>query len=48
MAQYSVLLPGTTVTLTNAGALHTTLIAIIWVFAAVVLVRPAFALLLYL
>ena len=49
VAQYPVLLPGTTVTLTNAGAPHTTLVAIIWVFAAaVVLVGPAFALLFYL
>ena len=49
VAQYPVLLPGTTVTLTNAGAPHTTLVAIIWLFvAAVVLVGPAFALLFYL
>ena len=46
VAQYPVLLPGTAVTLTNAGAPHTTLVAIIWLFvAAVVLVGPAFALL---
>ena len=46
MAQYPVLLPGTAVTLTNAGAPHTTLVAIIWLFvAAVLLVGPAFALL---
>ena len=49
VAQYPVLLPGTTVTLTNAGAPHTTLVAIIWLFvAAVVLVGAAFALLFYL
>ena len=46
VAQYPVLLPGTAVTLTNAGAPHTTLVAIIWLFvAAVLLVGPAFALL---
>jgi cytochrome d ubiquinol oxidase subunit II len=49
VAQYPVLLPGTAVTLTNAGAPHATLVAIIWLFvAAVVLVGPAFALLFYL
>ena len=46
VAQYPALLPGTAVTLTNAGAPHTTLVAIIWLaVAAVVLVGPAFALL---
>jgi cytochrome d ubiquinol oxidase subunit II len=46
VAQYPLLLPGTSVTLTNAGAPHATLVAIIWLFAAaVVLVGPAFALL---
>ena len=49
VAQYPVLLPGTAVTLTNAGAPHTTLVAIIWLFvAAVILVGPAFALLFFL
>jgi hypothetical protein len=44
-AQYPVLLPGTAVTLTSAGAPHATLVAIIWLFVvAVVLVGPAFAL----
>jgi cytochrome d ubiquinol oxidase subunit II len=46
VAQYPVLLPGTAVTLSNAGAPHTTLVAIVWLFvAAVVLVGPSFALL---
>ncbi len=46
VAQYPVLLPGTPVTMTNAGAPHTTLIAIIWLFvAALILVGPSFALL---
>ena len=46
VAQYPVLLPGTAVTLTNAGAPHATLVAVIWLFvAAVVLVGPSFALL---
>ena len=46
VAQYPVLLPGTTVTLTNAGAPHATLAAIVWLFvAAVVIVGPSFALL---
>ena len=46
VAQYPVLLPGTAVTLTNAGAPHATLVAIIWLFiAAVLLVGPSFALL---
>ena len=38
--------PAPAVTLTNAGAPHTTLVAIIWLFvAAVLLVGPSFALL---
>jgi cytochrome d ubiquinol oxidase subunit II len=46
VAQYPVLLPGTTVTLSNAGAPHTTLVAIVVLFVvAVVLVGPSFALL---
>jgi cytochrome d ubiquinol oxidase subunit II len=46
VAQYPMLLPGTTVTLSNAGAPHSTLVAIVVLFvAAVVLVGPAFALL---
>jgi cytochrome bd ubiquinol oxidase subunit II len=46
VASYPVLLPGTTVTLSNAGAPDTTMIAIIVVFvAAVVLVMPSFVLL---
>jgi cytochrome d ubiquinol oxidase subunit II len=46
VAQYPVLLPGTAVTLANAGAPHATLIAIIIVFiAAALLVGPSFALL---
>ncbi len=46
VAQYPVLLPGTPVTLTSAGAPHATLVAIIWLaVAAVVLVVPSFALL---
>lgn len=46
VAQYPVLLPGTAVTLSNAGAPHSTLVSIIWLFVvAVVLVGPAFALL---
>ena len=46
VAQYPVLLPGTPVTLTNAGAPHATLVAIIWLSAAaVLLVAPSFALL---
>jgi len=49
VAQYPVLLPGTAVTLTNAGAPYTTLTAIVWLFvAAVVLVGPSFALLFWL
>jgi len=46
VAQYPVLLPGTPVTLANAGAPHATLVALIAVFsAAAVLVGPSFALL---
>lgn len=46
VAQYPVLLPGTTVTLTNAGAPHTTLVAIVVLFSAVaLLVGPSFLLL---
>jgi hypothetical protein len=47
IAQYPVLLPGTPVTLTNAGAPHATLAAIIWLaVAAVLTVGPSYALLL--
>lgn len=46
VAQYPVLLPGTSVTLANAGAPQATLVAIVWLFvAALVLVGPSFALL---
>jgi cytochrome bd ubiquinol oxidase subunit II len=46
MAQYPVLLPGTPVTLANAGAPHATLVALIAIFiAAALLVGPSFALL---
>jgi cytochrome bd ubiquinol oxidase subunit II len=46
VAQYPVLLPGTTVTLSNAGAPHATLVAIVVLFVvAVVIVGPSFALL---
>jgi cytochrome bd ubiquinol oxidase subunit II len=46
VAQYPVLLPGTAVTLSNAGAPHATLVAIVVLFAvAVVVVGPSFALL---
>jgi cytochrome d ubiquinol oxidase subunit II len=46
VARYPVLLPSTSVTLSNAGAPQTTMVAIIVVFAAaVVLVIPSFALL---
>jgi cytochrome bd ubiquinol oxidase subunit II len=46
VAQYPVLLPGTPVTLANAGAPHATLVALIAVFiAAGLLVGPSFALL---
>ena len=47
VAQYPVLLPGTPVTLTNAGAPHATLAAIIWLaVAAVLTVGHSYALLL--
>jgi cytochrome bd ubiquinol oxidase subunit II len=46
VAQYPVLLSGTSVTLANAGAPHASLVAIVWLFVvAVVLVGPSFALL---
>jgi cytochrome d ubiquinol oxidase subunit II len=46
VARYPVLLPGTAITLTNAGAPHATLVALIVVFiVAVLLVGPSFALL---
>jgi cytochrome bd ubiquinol oxidase subunit II len=46
VAQYPVLLPGTAVTLTNAGAPDSTLVAIVVLFiAAVILVGPSFGLL---
>jgi cytochrome bd ubiquinol oxidase subunit II len=46
VARYPVLLPGTTVTLSNAGAPQATMVAIIVVFiVAVVLIGPSFALL---
>lgn len=46
VAQYPVLLPGTGVTLTNAGAPHATFVAIVVLFvAAVLLIGPSFALL---
>ena len=46
MAQYPVLLPGTTVTLTTAGATQSTFVALVVVtIAAVILVVPSFALL---
>jgi len=46
VAQYPVLLPGTTVTLTSAGATHATFVALVVVAAAaVILVVPSFALL---
>ena len=46
VAQYPVLLPGTAVTLSNAGAPDTTLVAIVVLFVvAVVIVGPSFALL---
>ncbi len=49
VAQYPVLLPMTGVTLTNAGAPHATLVALVVVFvAAVVLIGPSFAFLFYL
>jgi cytochrome bd ubiquinol oxidase subunit II len=46
VAQYPVLLPGTAVTLSNAGAPHTTLVALVVLFVvAVLIVGPSFALL---
>ena len=46
VAQYPVLLPGTAVTLSNAGAPHSTLVAIVVLFVvAVVIVGPSFGLL---
>ena len=46
VAQYPVLLPGTAVTLTNAGATQATFVALVVVaIAAVILVVPSFALL---
>ena len=46
VAQYPVLLPGTDVTLTNAGATQATYVALVVVaIAAVILVVPSFALL---
>jgi len=46
VAQYPVLLPGTNVTLSNAGAPPATLVAIVVLFVvAVVIVGPSFALL---
>ena len=49
VAQYPVLLPGTAVTLSNAGAPDATLVAIVWLFIVVVLIiGPSFALLFWL
>jgi cytochrome bd-type quinol oxidase subunit 2 len=46
VAQFPTLLPGTTLTLSNAGAPHATLVALVVVFIiAVVLVAPSFVLL---
>jgi cytochrome d ubiquinol oxidase subunit II len=46
VARYPVLLPGTGITLSNAGAPDQTLVAIIWLFGAVVvLIGPSFGLL---
>jgi cytochrome bd ubiquinol oxidase subunit II len=46
VAQYPTLLPGTPVTLTNAGAPHATLVAVIVLFVALaVIIGPSFALL---
>jgi cytochrome bd ubiquinol oxidase subunit II len=46
VAQYPALLPGTPVTLSNAGAPHATLVALVVLFvAAVLIVGPSFALL---
>ena len=47
VAQYAVLLPGTAVTLSNAGAPQATMVAIVVLFAvAVVIIGPSFVLLL--
>ena len=44
IAQYPVLLPGTSITLGNAGAPHATLVAIIVLFVALgLLIGPSFA-----
>jgi cytochrome d ubiquinol oxidase subunit II len=49
VAQYPVLLPGSSITLSNAGAPHATLVAIVVLFSAVaLLVGPSFLLLFYL
>jgi cytochrome bd ubiquinol oxidase subunit II len=46
VAQYPALLPGTAVTLSNAGAPHSTLVALVGLFVVVVvLIGPSFALL---
>jgi cytochrome bd ubiquinol oxidase subunit II len=46
VAQYPVLLPGTTVTLTNAGAPNDTLVALVaWSIIVALLIGPSFALL---
>jgi len=46
VAQYPALLPGTAVTLSNAGAPHSTLVALVVLFIVVVLlIGPSFALL---
>jgi cytochrome bd ubiquinol oxidase subunit II len=46
VAQYPALLPGTSMTLSNAGAPHSTLVALVVLFiVAVVLIGPSFALL---
>jgi cytochrome d ubiquinol oxidase subunit II len=46
VAQYPTLLPGTNVTLTSAGAPHSTMVSVVWLFgAALVIVGPAYALL---
>jgi cytochrome d ubiquinol oxidase subunit II len=49
VAQYPMLLPGTTVTLSNAGAPHATMVAIVVLFiVAVALIGPSFFLLYFL
>jgi cytochrome d ubiquinol oxidase subunit II len=46
VAQYPVLLPGTAVTLTNAGAPQATLVAlVVWSVVVVLVIGPSFALL---